>query len=160
MACMCCCSTSPKGWLLPWSCQHWILTSSAGLKYCFSLYDYGDQGAQSTAIFPVCFQCVLYPCCSKSFHICCTKQLSVSKLSVTGIFESVETQWHFITVAHLLVRNVFLVSIILSQSLWCSVITGQCSAVLSVNQNLGTLKLHSAAGCRYHCNLQSLGMFI
>lgn len=78
MACLCCCSTSFKGWLLPWSCQHWIWTSPAGLKICLPLYDYGDQGAQSFAIFPLCFQCIWYLCCSKSFHICCTKQLSLS----------------------------------------------------------------------------------
>lgn len=66
--------------------------------------------------------------------------ICLKAVCVIGIFESVETQWHFITVAHLLVKNVFLVSIILSQSLLCSVITGQCLAVLSVNQNLGTLR--------------------
>lgn len=58
MACLCCCSTSFKGWLLPWSCQHWIWTSPAGLKNCLPLYNYGDQGAQSVPIFPVCFQCI------------------------------------------------------------------------------------------------------
>lgn len=51
MACLCCCSPSFKEWLLPWSCQQWIWTSSAGLKNC--LYDCGDQGAPSPPILPV-----------------------------------------------------------------------------------------------------------
>lgn len=86
------------------------------------------------------YQCIWYPCCSKNLYLLHKAIIYLKVVSVIGIFESVETPWCFITVAHLLVKDVWLVSILLSQSLLRSVITDQCLAVLSVNQNLGTLK--------------------
>lgn len=129
MACLCCCSTSSK-------CQHWIWTS-AGLKNCLRLWR-PRRAVHSyfPSVLPMYLVSLLQQKLSCLLHkaIVCLKAVHVIHTC-----ESVETRWHVITVAHLLVKDVFLVSITLSQSLLCSVITGQCLAVLSVNQNLGTL---------------------
>lgn len=130
MACLCYCSKNIQKMTVIVIVPTLNLNFFNGVrKLCLSFYGYGYQESHSVPILPVCSHVANIsgiPVVAKAFIFAALSKLSVSKLCLSyGFFLSVKAQWHFIADVHLLLKDVFLASILLSQSLSHNVITGQ-----------------------------------